>query len=151
MKHRILRTVLVIVGIQVVASIAGILLSRRMTWGDESSDDLQLAAVFGGKKFESEATGLRSASVIAVMGGVELDLRGATLHPDGATLALRAMMGGAQITVPADWAIDVEVGGIAGGVDVDVPEAGDLPEDAPKLHVHAVACMGGGQVTTSTS
>ena len=122
-----------------------------MTRGDENSDDFQLAVFFGGKKFESTATSLRSASVIAAMGGVELDLRGATLAPEGATLALRTMMGGAQITVPPDWAIDVEFGGIAGGIDVDAPSADDLPEDAPKLHVHAVTRIGGMSMATKKS
>ena len=32
-----------------------------------------------------------------------------------------------------------------------ITPANELPEDAPKLHIHAVACMGGGQVTTDAS
>ena len=47
--------------------------------------------------------------------------------------------------------VSVEVEGVAGGFDVDVTPAEELPEDAPKLHIHAVARMGGGQVTTGVS
>jgi predicted membrane protein len=151
MKHKILRVALVAAGIQIVAALAGLLISNKMKRGDESSDDFQVAAVLGGRKFQSKATNLRSGSVIATMGGVDLDLRDATLDPDGATLDLRATMGGAQITVPPDWAVDVEVEGVAGGFDVDVTPTEELPEDAPKLHIHAVACMGGGKVTSDAS
>ena len=148
MKNKILRMALVVAGIQIVMAIVGLLISNKLKRGDENSDDIQVAAVFGGKYFHSRATSLRSATVITTMGGVDLDLRDATLDPRGATLDLRATMGGAQITVPPDWAIDVEVEGAAGGFDVDVTSADELPENAPKLHITIITLPIIVQVTT---
>ena len=80
------------------------------------------------------------------MGGVDLDLRDAILDPDGASLELKATMGGFQVTVPAEWAVDFKDDSVTGGFEVDVTPLEDLPEDAPKLHIHAVAKMGGGKI-----
>jgi hypothetical protein len=57
-------------------------------------------------------------------------------------------MGGIQVIVPNDWAVDVDKKSLAGGFDVKVTPFEDLPEGAPRLHVHAVTRMGGGLVTT---
>jgi predicted membrane protein len=145
-----LRIGLAVAAVQIVSAIVGRVISNTMKRGDERSDEFRVAAVLGGRKFKSRAENLRTASVVAAMGGVELDLRDATLDPHGATLDLRATMGGAQVTVPPGWAVDVEVEGLAGGFEVDVTPSEELPEDAPKLHIHAVTCMGGGQVTSAS-
>jgi hypothetical protein len=57
-------------------------------------------------------------------------------------------MGGIQVIVPEDWAVEVDQKSLAGGFDVKVTPPEDLPDDAPKPHVHAVTRMGGGLVTT---
>lgn len=150
MRSKLLRIALIIVGIEVVASIVGLVIAKKMGRGDETSDDFQVAAIFGGKRFRSQAANLRSATVISTMGGVDLDLRSATLDPAGATVDLRMTLGGAQITVPPDWAVDVEVEG-RGAFDVKVTPVEELPEDAPKLHIHALARAGGGQVVASAA
>lgn len=148
MRSKLLRIGIVILGIQVLAALTGRVLSKRLERGDEHSDDFQVAAVLGGKKFRSQARGLRSGTVISSLGGVDLDLRDATLDPDGASLELKATMGGFQVTVPSEWAIDLQDDSVAGGFEVDVTPPEDLPEDAPKLHIHAVATMGGGKITS---
>lgn len=149
MRNKLLRIGLVAVGIQLTLAVAGRIMSKRLGRGDEHSDEFQVAAVFGGKKFHSQATGLRSGTVISSMGGVDLDLRDATLDPDGASLELKATMGGFQVTVPPEWAIDFDDDSVTGGVDINVTPVEELPPDAPKLHIHALAKMGGGKITTA--
>jgi predicted membrane protein len=122
--------------------------SKRLTRGDEDSDDFTLAAIFGGREFKSRATALRSASALASMGGIELDLSDATLDPTGATIELTAVMGGIELTVPKDWAVDVEQNGNFGGVEVKVTDADDLPEGAPRLQVRTNAWFGGVEIST---
>jgi hypothetical protein len=151
MRRKLLRILLGMVAVQVTAWVVGLLISKRMTSGDEQSDEFQVAAVFGGKKFQSRATGLRSGTAVASMGGVDLDLRDATLDPAGAELELKATMGGVQVTVPEDWAVEVDTETRAGGFDVDVTPLEDLPDDAPRLHIHALTRMGGGVVTTKAA
>jgi predicted membrane protein len=150
MGRKLLRVVMSIVALQIVAFIVGSIISKKMTRGDEDSDEFQVAAVMGGKRFHSYADHLKSGTAIASMGGVDLDLRDATLDPEGATLELRATMGGVQAVVPEGWAVDVDTETHAGEVDVKVTPAEDLPADAPKLHIDAVTRMGGVVVTTKT-
>jgi predicted membrane protein len=146
MRSKLLRIVLLIVVVEIVAVIVGRVISDKMKRGDEQTKDFQVVAVCGGKRFKSRATDLTSGTVISTMGGVDLDLRDATLDPGGATLDLRLTLGGAQVTVPPDWAVDVEVEG-PGGFEIDVTPPDELPEDAPKLHIHALARGGGAQIT----
>jgi predicted membrane protein len=151
MRHRLLRVLLGILAIQIVGFIVGTIISKKLTKGDETTDDFQVAAIMGGKKFRSHAEHLRSGAVIASMGGVDLDLRDATLDAGGATLDLKATMGGVQAVVPEDWAVEVDSVTMAGEVDVKVTPQEDLPEDAPKLHIDATTRMGGVLVTTKAS
>ena len=121
----------------------GWLVARRLSSGDEQSDDFRIAAICWGKQLASRAPRLRSGSAIAVMGGLELDLRDASPNPGGASLDVYAVMGGVQITVPPEWAVQVEKSTVAGGVDLHLPRSEELSEDAPTLQVNAFACMGG--------
>ena len=148
MSGKLKRALIWIMVAQVVGWIVGQIITKRMTKGDEDSDEFQVAAIMGGKKFESHARDLKSGSAITSMGGIEIDLRDATLDSDGANLELKTTMGGIQVIVPEDWAVDVDEKSLAGGFDVKVTSPEDLPDDAPKLHVHAVTRMGGGLVTT---
>ncbi len=146
--HKVLRVVLGFAAIQLLMSIVGRCISNRTERADDRSDVFRLVAVFGGRKFRSRSANLTKASVVAIMGGVEVDLREATLDPAGANLDLRAIMGGARIVVPPDWAVDAEIRRVAGGIELDVRPVDDVREDAPKLHVRAVAYMGGAKITT---
>lgn len=121
----------------------GRLLTRRLTEGDESSDEFAIATVFGGLERASRATSLRHGSVLVCCGGVQLDLREATLDPAGGRLVVRAYMGGVQVIVPATWRVVVDAETHLGGVDASVTPAETLADDAPTLHVEVVARMGG--------
>lgn len=130
-----------------VAGVVGQLVAKRMTSGDEDSDDFRLAAIVGGKELTSHATALRSASALAVMGGVEIDLRDATLDPEGATLDVTAIMGGLEVKLPVGWAVHVESRGSLGGVDTRLTQAADLPETAPTLRVTTNTWFGGVEIS----
>jgi hypothetical protein len=151
MRRTMLRLVVAIVTIQIIGSLVGLVVSRRMSEGDEDSDEFKVAAVFGGRKFHSRAGSLKSGFVVASMGGIDLDLRDATLAPEGAELELRTTMGGTQVTVPPDWAVDVDTETQAGGFEINVTSPDDLPDDAPRLRIHAVTRMGGGAVIAKTA
>lgn len=148
MWKKLRRPLLSILAIQAIALIVAQIVASRWSKGDERSDEFKIAAICGGKKFQSRAEHLRSGAVVASMGGIDLDLRDATLDPAGATIDLNATMGGVQITVPEAWAVDIDKSALAGGVEAKVTAREDLPDDAPSLHIRAVVRMGGALVTT---
>jgi hypothetical protein len=78
---------------------------------------------------------------VAVMGGIELDLREAQFSEPEVTIHAYTLMGGIEITVPED--IDVDVSGIAfmGGFDHNA--SGPGAPGAPRVRVIGFALMGG--------
>ncbi len=126
----------------------GALVTRKGTEGDAASDEFSIMAVFDGDNRASRATSLLRGRVTVVFGGVELDLRQATLAPEGAELVLGAYLGGIQVFVREDWRVIVNGRPTAGGIDVRVADEAALGDDAPTLRVDAVATLGGVQVTT---
>jgi predicted membrane protein len=148
--------VLVIVVVKVVAVLAGLwavgqVLARRRTVGDETSDEFAIAVYVGGVQRVCKATSLRRGSVSVVLGGVELDLREATLAPGGADLDLSATLGGVNVTVPSDWRVVVEDRATLGGVEALVTDPEELPDDAPLLRVAAGARLGGVSIITDAA
>ena len=81
---------------------------------------------------------------VAVMGGIELDLREARFSEPEVTVHAYTLMGGIQITVPED--IEVDVSGIAfmGGFDHNASGPGS--SGAPRVKIIGFAMMGGVEV-----
>jgi hypothetical protein len=125
------------VGIAGAAAVARRALPSR---GDETSDEVALVAIFDGIDLENRASAFRGGSVLAWFGGVDVDLREATLAP-GARLSVHALFGGVAIRVPPGWRLESDLNVFAGGVDVRAAEA-ESP-DAPTLVVEGFALFGG--------
>ena len=154
---RLLRGVMRVFALFVVAStlfgtvsavVAAFAKRRLETTEDPASNEPTAASVFAGERFVSLAPALRRGRVITWFAGHDVDLRGATLDPLGATLDLRTMYGGTQIAVPDGWRVRSRVISIFGGTDVGVHDA-DLPADAPVLELRGFTLFGGARVTTS--
>jgi len=145
--------VLVVAVVKVIVVLAGLwalgqALARRRTVGDETSDEFAIAVYVGGIQRACKATSLRRGSVSVVLGGVDLDLREATLDPSGADLHLSATLGGVNVTVPSEWRVVVEDRATLGGVEALVTDPEELPDDAPLLRVAAHARLGGVSIVT---
>jgi hypothetical protein len=80
-------------------------------------------------------------TVLAIMGGAHLDLRGAEIEDESASISCISIMGGIDIVVPEGIDVEVSGFGLMGGVG-DLTRGPALP-GAPTLHVHAFALMGG--------
>ncbi|HEU0305112.1 MAG TPA: LiaF domain-containing protein [Gaiellaceae bacterium] len=116
--------------------------------GDAESDEVALVAVFDGKQLRSKASAFRGGSMLAWFGGIEADLREATLAPD-ARISVAALFGGVALRVPPGWRVRSTVRAIAGGVEV----SGTDPEDpeAPLLELDGFAFSGGVAVSRKPS
>ena len=100
----------------VVSPLIALLAKLRLRpQGDEESDQLDLANIFGGSELKSRARAFRGGSIINWYGGTQLDLRGATLAPGGADLAVRDLFGGIDIRVPPEWRVELRSRSFAGG------------------------------------
>ena len=110
---------------------------------DADADDFRVGAMLGGRQVVSTATALRSVEMKVFMGGVDLDLRDATLAPRGAHLSLNVTAGGVRVAVPPTWLVVVADDVVGGAVEVDTTPADDLPTDAPVLTVEATVRSGG--------
>ena len=133
----------------VVAAFAAAFTVKKVTpaFGDESDDSFSIVTVIGGRKFVSTADRFEQGSALALMGGIEMDLSGATLAP-GAKLDLKAFMGGIEVSVPPTWRVEVIATERMGEV---VNNLGDIDGDGPLLIVYASATMGGISITASQS
>jgi hypothetical protein len=108
--------------------------------GDAESDEVGLVAVFDGVDLASRATAFRGGSALAWFGGMDLDLRDATLAGE-ATLTVTALFGGVSLRIPPEWRVETGLRVLAGGVDV----SGQDPDDpaAPLLRLEGMAAFGG--------
>ena len=111
----------------------------------EVRDNSFVVAIMGGVVKKGRWTPARRTTVIAFMGGAEIDLREAILPPGEVEISIFAIWGGVEIIVPPG--IDVAVSGVAimGGFDQQrcppTPPAG-----GPTVRVSGLALMAGVEV-----
>jgi predicted membrane protein len=120
--------------------------SREGTAGtrtDGSSD----FAFMGGVNRVVDSRDYRGGEATAVMGAVELDLRGSTIVTSPAILDVFALWGGIEITVPPEWKVDVRGIPILGGFENKARssvQGGSAPEQV--LVIRGTALMGGVEI-----
>lgn len=92
----------------------------------------------------------QSHSAMAIMGGVELDLREARLEAHVTDITASAFWGGVEIIVPTDVRVEVNGTGIMGSYGNSshgsARTAPPPPSDAPLIRVSGLALMGGVEV-----
>jgi predicted membrane protein len=112
---------------------------------DSDADEVDLRTYFGPLDFASTSSAFRGGTVETMFGGGTIDLRGATLHPDGAHLRTTTVFGGGQILVPNSWVVETSIVGLGGVGDVRGAAAATAETDptAPRLVVDGVVAFGG--------
>jgi hypothetical protein len=110
---------------------------------EPGDNDLEVRAIFGGAEFSSQAPALRTVRAIAWFGGLELDLRGATVDPQGARLRLGSLYGGLDVVLPDDWQVTLRRIGVFGAVEGPVEPVAAAPASGPIVEISAVAVFGG--------
>ena len=86
----------------------------------------------------------RHLTILAVMGGAELDLRQASFAAPEVVITINAFMGGAQVVVGPDVRVQMEGTGIMGGYSgpSGLVEA-DIDESSPLVRIKGFAIWGG--------
>ncbi|MES2823239.1 MAG: DUF5668 domain-containing protein [Pseudomonadota bacterium] len=107
-----------------------------------SNSSLDITAVMSGNKTVNNTQDFKGGEVTAIMGGIELDLRDASMQSE-AVLNVWATWGGIEIKVPRDWIIVNRVTAIMGGVEDKCAPASDSKK---RLIITGTAIMGGVEI-----
>jgi predicted membrane protein len=107
-------------------------------------------AFLGGGERKIRTPDFRGGEVTAIMGGFEIDLRGAGIVGDEAVLEVFTLWGGVEIRVPEDWIVQIQATPILGGISETVtgPTVPAAPASGPRkrLVIRGTAIMGGVEV-----
>lgn len=110
----------------------------------ESSSQLSEFAVMGGVHRVVESSDFRGGEATAIMGQVELDLRGSTIATSPAVIDVFALWGGIEITVPPEWRVDVKAMPILGSLENKARSTvRDSSAPTQELVIRGTAIMGG--------
>lgn len=104
-----------------------------------------IVAVFSGAERKGRWLVEPNTNVVAVFGGIELDLRQAVLSQREITINVVAIMGGIDLTVPPGVRVVDSVTAIFGGS--SVPPGDSVDPEAPVIRLTGFALFGGVSVT----
>ncbi len=110
--------------------------------GADATSTLNVVAVMSGSKLRKDSQDFRGGEVTAVMGGVEIDMRQASIQGT-AVLNLFVTWGGVVLKVPSDWVVISNAIPVLGGI-----EDRTVPPPAPvkRLILEGYVVMGGVEV-----
>lgn len=113
----------------------------------EGTPLLHASAVIGAVERKVIAERFRGGEVNAIMGGAEIDLRGAKLADNHAVIDVFALWGGIDLIVPQEWRVITEVTPIMGGFEDATAMSND--PGAPTLVLRGLVIMGGVEIKNS--
>ncbi len=120
-----------------------VLINRSTNHAAANKKDLDDAsALLGGNTIKNESKNYQGGNASVIMGGIELDLRDATIKNE-ATLNVFAFWGGVTLKVPEGWSVKSKITPVAGGVDIKTKPA---QKGAPILYLTGDVIMGGIEV-----
>lgn len=131
--------ILVVIGISIIFRGKGSRRAREvklLTQG-ETQD---YTAIFGSQELRFPGESFRGATLTAVFGGIELDLRDALITED-ITITTTSIFGGIDINVPPNVRVDVSSTPIFGGVSDKTPRPTDI--NPPTVYLNSVCIFGG--------
>ena len=109
----------------------------------DAAAKMSTVAILGGVSRGNNSRAFRAADVLAIMGGVQLDLRRAAIHGE-AVIDVFVMWGGIEIRVPEDWTVVSHILPVMAGVDDKTrPPQGAT---AHRLVLRGFAVMGGVEI-----
>ncbi len=115
--------------------------SAAYTHADANST-LNIAAIMSGNKVRKDTQDFRGGEITAIMGGVEIDLRQASIQGE-AVLNVFATWGGIVLKVPTDWSVMSNAIPVLGGIeDKTVPPA----MIGKRLIIEGYVVMGGVEI-----
>ncbi|MDX1501551.1 MAG: DUF5668 domain-containing protein [Thermoanaerobaculia bacterium] len=121
--------------------LAGGLRRRVRVEGGDADSFVSSFALWSGIERTSSSDDFRGADLTAIMGGVELDLRQASIRESPAVINAFTMWGGIDLRVPQDWNIEYGLLPILGGYSDNTDQSPG--PDSPTLVIKGAAIMAG--------
>jgi len=107
--------------------------------GETSERVLELTAILGGFQRRVTTQDFRGGDLTSIMGGIDLDMRTASLN-GVAVVNVFALMGGVSIKVPTDWTVELDGTPVLGGFEDKTMEPKD---NSKRLVIRGTVIMGG--------
>ncbi len=143
--------VLILLGLKIILSRGSI---AEVQFGHDSSetsyntsknvtleDTIDAFVMMSGIETNNQSQQFRGGKATAIMGGIDIDLRGAILYNNEAYLEINAIMGGVEIFVPDDWRVEVTGFPVLGGWSNKTKYNGD--PNAPLLKIKCFVMFAG--------
>ena len=124
------------------------MLVNRTSWhrvrpGLYVHESLREASVFGGGKRKINMQDFTGGHIDAVFSGYEIDLRGAIMTGDSATLKVSAVFSGVEIRVPETWSVVIGGHGVFGAFVDNTTQPNPQTPGLKRLFVKGDAVFGG--------
>lgn len=123
---------------------------RLRSAGLESDGEFTAIGIFGGGDRRPSGGAFTGGEVLALFGGVDLDLRDVTVPNPPAVVEIICLFGGSEIRVPEGWDVRLDVLALFGGASDSRPRRSSSgeptegrPGDEPDLVVTGVVLFGG--------
>ena len=111
---------------------------------DEIDEDVvDNLSLFSAVKSRNVSKNFRGGSLVAIFGGIDMDLREAHLLNENASMDVTAAFGGVNIIVPPEWKIVVRGIPIFGGWSNKTRGKNYVNPDSPVLTIHCFVAFGG--------
>ena len=107
---------------------------------------LREASVFGGGKRQINTQDFTGGHIDAVFSGYEIDLRGATMAADSATLQVSAVFAGIEIRIPETWSVVLQGAGVFGAFADNTTQPNPQTPGLKRLFVKGAAVFGGVEI-----
>lgn len=109
-----------------------------------TNPSLGMWAIFSGFKRRIDAQDFKGGEIVAVFGGVHIDLRHAAIAGDRAVIDINALFGGVDIRVPETWTVVMKGVGIFGAFeDKTIHQRTDPNVKAPELVITGTGVFAG--------
>ena len=115
--------------------------ATRDSTGAEDASWLDSAALLGSVEHRNLSAAFRGGEAAAVMGRLEVDLRGATMAGEEVVIEVDVVMGRVEILVPEDWRVVSEVDAALGAAAFRTSNR-EAAAGAPRLVVRGGVLMG---------
>ena len=145
---------LVFIGFSILSRHGGLRLGARTDEGTldaegraptpDENERLSTVAIWSGVERKVLSQQFRGGDITAVMGGAEIDMRGARPVPSGAVLEVLAVWGGIDVQVPENWRVVNQATVIMGAIEdkTKIPPV----ESTHTLIIRGFVMMGGVEI-----